>query len=1207
MSRVNLVYNPSFRLPLVGGNVDGWVPTIAASIQVSPERSFYGNDSLKVTLGTASGSGVTMAEAKRVSVTAGKYYSASAYIFVPLNSVGVITEKLSFVVEWYNQAGQLIPAATVHNNFEIQSNYQKWYRALRGTLLAPVGATKMGLSVHRTTDSTALSDYIYVDAFLVEETQYVGEYFDNLTQDKENVYVDNALTPSSLPTIGGMELNADIIIGDLILNTIDEDGTIWVCTNIQGWWGQPDPEIPDIPRGVQDGSYQVEGRYQARQMTLEGVFIPSSRENLGKARDKLVAATNLVRTGTWLTTDEQPAKASYVRLSGRPQIETTTTKGRTSFSIGLRAADPIKYQWDNQSNDGITTKTILAADGSGIATNNGTALVSATFNVQGPIGAGSTIYNSSTDETITLTSALRGARKVAVITFKELYNNVATFTTSDKHYLLVGDIITVSGLGDPYDTLADETYEVIGVVDDATYTVSVALPYSTNLGKTSVPGGGTIRLVNNDLLSIDTYERSVTFNGDDIGNRSRVDTLVDWIQLAPGANTIYITDNQTEHSVKNKKYVYTPTTKTVTLTTVDPHYIDVGEQVVVTLADEVAVRQKAITDGVATLTTVEGHGISVGDTVNVVLGEAATVIEKDIVGSYARITVEADAGAFNQGDTIVVDLSEDQDIAVKSGTGSTVTLGFANAHRFSSGDSIDIDLSTSTIATTKSLTGTLAKLSTGSNPHNFSIGDVIDVALPDSADITTKSINGSVITLTSDTAHGFSAGDQVAVDFPRTATLTGSPTFSGFTDDATENDYLVTLTTSAAHNYFPGESISVDTKVPTTVPISTRESSGTTRTLALSTAAPYGQHKYSVGEQITVTTEITNTLVPSSRASSGAAKTLTFSSAHNFAAGELINVSASTGVSSSIGLRASNGLTKTITTTSNHGFFAGTTVSVALSNAQLSTNTWSWSTTFRTLTFGTSHGWLAGETITVTGGGSRWSGTYVISSVTANSITYNQGTSGGTPTSPILFTVTNNTLASYNGTFTLASASGNTLTYSGGQSISTTQTGASGTVTNLTAQSYIGLYAISSVTTNSISYTGTGSFTESTQAVSSISVVNKSLADMDGTFLISAVDVSGSLSRVSYVGTLDYTSSPISTTSGLVYNKTIAEGYNGISVIESVPTPTTLTYYYYEQNNATTGQYGTSPTIDNETNKAVNTTSSIISEVPTSTTFRYIK
>jgi len=103
----------------------------------------------------------------------------------------------------------------------------------------------------------------------------------------------------------------------------------------------PSAEMPDIPRGFGDGSYDVQGRYNARDLVLKGVYLVQTPSQVEAARDKLIAACDLVYKGTWLKTGNDPIRASWVRLSGEVRINTLNSRGRTEFEIGLRAADPI--------------------------------------------------------------------------------------------------------------------------------------------------------------------------------------------------------------------------------------------------------------------------------------------------------------------------------------------------------------------------------------------------------------------------------------------------------------------------------------------------------------------------------------------------------------------------------------------------------------------------------------------------------------------------------------------------------------------------------------------------------------------------------------------------------------------------------------------------------------------------------------------------
>jgi hypothetical protein len=235
---------------------------------------------------------------------------------------------------------------------------------------------------------------------------------DAVFQGRENAAVNRAMTPLEQPNITGMKLNSDIVLGDMVLNTIDENRVVWVCTDIQGWWGHPDPEMKDFQRGFADGSYDVRGRWNARDITLEGSFLCPDPSLVAISRDKLIRATNLVYRGDWLRTYEDPPRAAFVRLSGRPDIETVNARGRVNFSIGLRAADPIKYEWNDQDPEGYSTVEITAqnastgAAGEGVVNNIGNADVSAIFEIEGPLVGPASLLNVTTGQLILIIDSI---------------------------------------------------------------------------------------------------------------------------------------------------------------------------------------------------------------------------------------------------------------------------------------------------------------------------------------------------------------------------------------------------------------------------------------------------------------------------------------------------------------------------------------------------------------------------------------------------------------------------------------------------------------------------------------------------------------------------------------------------------------------------------------------------------------------------------
>ena len=280
-------------------------------------------------------------------------------------------------------------------------------------------------------------------------------------QREENNAVDRSLIPLQQPHLTGMKLQGDIALGEFLFNTIDEYGVVWVVTDIEGWWQHPEPDMPDIPRGFGDGSYDIKGRYQARIVTLTGSFLTPSPSLVEAARDRLIAATNLVYRGAWLKTgiESDNKRSSFVRLSGAPNIQTVTARGRTDFSIGLKAADPIKYAWNDSDPDGYervevpATNRTTGATGIETITNIGNVDVPVNFEISGPITGPARIYNRTTDKLLYVVSGLRGRLTSSIVnkevTFdEETLEDIVTLTTTTAHGLLQGDIVEISGLSE---------------------------------------------------------------------------------------------------------------------------------------------------------------------------------------------------------------------------------------------------------------------------------------------------------------------------------------------------------------------------------------------------------------------------------------------------------------------------------------------------------------------------------------------------------------------------------------------------------------------------------------------------------------------------------------------------------------------------------------------------------------------------------------
>lgn len=374
-----------------------------------------------------------------------------------------------------------------------------------------------------------------------DEQYGVVEYIDPALQISETTVVNKSLTPLPPPIFSGMKLQEDVILGSLVFNKIDENNVVWVCTDIEGWWEHPDAEIPDIARGWGDGSYEATGRWAARQITLNGSFLTPDPNYVPDARNTLVIATSLVRQGAWLKTLENPTRASFVRLSGKPSIVTVNPRGRTDFSIGLRAADPIKYSWNDSDPEGYDTETILCKNvalsrpGTATIENVGNTDVSTFIEITGPIVGPATIVNSTTNETLTIVDPLRTSESRSV-TFKQIVSYVATLTVG-SHNIVVGDYVTVSGVGSEFNGTR--------LVTDIGLT-TISFESTTQTVSYGAASGTVARSA--DVLEVDTYNHEVAYNGETAGARVMIDTLTDWITLAPGNNSITFIDEGAANS-----------------------------------------------------------------------------------------------------------------------------------------------------------------------------------------------------------------------------------------------------------------------------------------------------------------------------------------------------------------------------------------------------------------------------------------------------------------------------------------------------------------------------------------------------------------------------------------------------------------------------------------------------------------------------------
>ncbi len=609
-----------------------------------------------------------------------------------------------------------------------------------------------------------------------------------LEQARENAIVNKSLTNVKQPKFTNLKLQRDIILGDFIFNTIDDYGVVWIITDIDGWWTPPEADMPEIPRGYGDGSYDVQGRYVARSLNLKGVFLTPDSSLVEAARDRLTAATDLVYRGTWLLAGTDPIRASFVRLSSGPKIATVNARGRTEFEIPLRAPDPIKYAWNDAQPDGYETIEISALkygdtlSGSGIVDNIGNYKVPAILEVSGPVVAPATIYNRTTDELIILTTGFGGSLSARIenvqLSFdRNILEDTASITTRGPHGFSVGSEITISGV--------DETF-------NGAYTIQ-SIPTETTFKYSRLPRVSDIKQVlYRSLISNIAKIETTTNHGFSIGNEvliSNVDNVFD------GTYSITSIPNLTSFTYQTTRVPVAPVTGKIlvsniaTLTTSAPHGFLVGEQVNILGVDDinfngVYVISSVSSDGLkfsyaksrtnsktiltsviaslqATITTSGSHGFSVGEQVNI------TDMSQAYGGSFT-VSALPTLNSF----TFFRDRSTKSSVISKAIASAVATLTTSTPHGVLPGEKIIVK--DSNVGSPAVFNGEFTVISTPSNTalsyNRSGIENIIPTVVsggsisPSSRWIVRKNLIGSVATLTTLSAHGILVGEPVQIN-----------------------------------------------------------------------------------------------------------------------------------------------------------------------------------------------------------------------------------------------------------------------------------------------------------------------------------------------------------------------------------------------------------------------------------------------------------
>ena len=684
-------------------------------------------------------------------------------------------------------------------------------------------------------------------------------------QREENNTVDRGLIPLPQPHLTGMKLQGDIALGEFLFNTIDQYGVVWVITDIEGWWQHPEPDMPDIPRGFGDGSYDIKGRYQARIVTLTGSFLTPSPSLVEAARDRLIAATNLVYRGAWLKTgiESDNKRSSFVRLSGAPSIQTVTARGRTDFSIGLKAADPIKYAWNDSDPDGYerieipATNRTTGATGVEIITNIGNVDVPVNFEISGPITGPARVYNRTTDKLLYIVSNLRG-RLTSLIVNKQVnfsedtLEDIVTLTTTTAHGLLQGDTVEISGLAES-DLNGD--FFITEVPTSTTFRYSLS-PLNRAITKAVVAK----KLVSN-VATIFTKEAHGFVGGNTVFLKD-IDSVFSGnytVVSAPTATSFtFLKDRSTARTVTGAILI----SNTATLTTSEAHGYIEGEDVTIagldqnyngtytitsipsvttfsytkTRTDARGITSRSMTNDVATITMSGTHGFVQNEVVGVSgMERTANQIALDFENPFNGVfTIKSlpSTSSF----TYDVPRLYSSTITTTSRSSNVASITVAESIQANVGDTIVIqDLANTSYNGTFTVTAVLSSTtyvfaSAGTNeaPIGVSTGKVSLLSIrPFSAVVA-----GGVFDIIFGATHNFIVGETVTVSglgasYNGSYTVLDTPQFNVIRLDGAGKpaidasivnppislraraDSTVTITTSVAHNLTNGQYVKV--------------------------------------------------------------------------------------------------------------------------------------------------------------------------------------------------------------------------------------------------------------------------------------------------------------------------------------------------------------------------------------------------------------
>lgn len=138
-------------------------------------------------------------------------------------------------------------------------------------------------------------------------------------------------------------------LGGITFNTVDNNGVSWGVQPSPGWFDGPDVRLNQTPIARYDGLYRATSFRQGRTITLTGWCRAPTKALAVAARD---AFNGLFASGGQLVltvTDDTQTRTATVELAGPPKSTPAGTGSEFDWQLVLSAADPRKYDVNQQS------------------------------------------------------------------------------------------------------------------------------------------------------------------------------------------------------------------------------------------------------------------------------------------------------------------------------------------------------------------------------------------------------------------------------------------------------------------------------------------------------------------------------------------------------------------------------------------------------------------------------------------------------------------------------------------------------------------------------------------------------------------------------------------------------------------------------------------------------------------------------------------